>query len=173
MRSLTALEPDLGRLLGLVKPVTDCVHRNAIPALTTPVDDGALSTGQPAWQELLHSMVGLASGSQDFDGNGPAVRYYGGYGDQLFSTGALPGQGSLYGLSSTPVLGSRPTWPGPRNHPPYRPDVPCATQGQTDLHAATTPAPKARTAQPRAADPKLLAAVSRVLRAATRAGGPK
>ena len=165
VRSLTATEPGLGTLLGLVKPVTDCVHRNAVPALTTPLDDGSLSTGQPAWQELLHSVVGLASGSQDFDGNGPAVRYYGGYGDQLFSTGALPGTGSLYGLSPAPVLGSRPAWPGPGKHPPYRPDVPCATQQPTDLHAAARPAPAARSARPRVVDPKLPATVARALRA--------
>ena len=168
VRSLTAIEPDLRTLLGLVKPVTDCVHDNAVPALTTPLDDGGLSTGQPAWQELLHNVVGLASGSQDFDGNGPAVRYYGGYGDQLVSTGALPGTGQLYGLSSTPVLGSRPAWPGPGNQPPFRPDVACATQRAPDLNPATRSAPAPRTARARTVDPKLLSTVARVLRAADR-----
>jgi hypothetical protein len=86
-------------------------------------------------------MVGLASGSQNFDGNGPSVRYHGGYGDQLFSTGQVPQVGQLFGLTSEPVLGSRPPWPGPGKEPPFRPDVPCVTQAPVDLRAGTTPPP--------------------------------
>jgi len=146
LRVLERTQPRLIELFDLVRPVTDCVRENALPALTTPLDDGDLSTGQPPWQELLHGMVGLASASQNFDGNGMAVRYHGGYGDQLVSTGDVPGLGRLVGLSSEPPVGSRPPWPGPGNEPPFRPDVPCATQAPPDLSADVVPASAAGTA---------------------------
>ncbi|MGI8511518.1 MAG: MlaD family protein, partial [Solirubrobacteraceae bacterium] len=142
VRTLTRLEPKLVTLFDLVRPVTECVRRQALPVLTTPLEDGALSTGQPPWAELLHGMVGLASASQNFDGNGFAVRYQGGYGDDLISTGALPGTGQLFGLSSEPLIGSRPA--RPVADPPFRPDVPCASQGLVKLNAAVRAAPAAR-----------------------------
>jgi virulence factor Mce-like protein len=135
VRTLAAIEPRLGALFDLVAPVTDCVRRNALPTLTSTLRDDKLTTGQPAWQELLHALVGLASASQNFDGNGPAVRYHGGYGDQLFSTGSVPGVGKLFGPTSEPPVGSRPVWPGPGHQPPFRPDVPCSTQAPPNLEA--------------------------------------
>ncbi len=139
VRSLTRLEPRLAALFDLVGPVSECVVRNALPTLNSKVDDGKHSTGQPAWQELLHGAVGLASASQNFDGNGPAVRYHGGYGDQLVSTGQVPGVGQLFGLAPEPLVGSRPAWPGPGRQPPFRPDVPCATQAPPNLEARVAP----------------------------------
>jgi phospholipid/cholesterol/gamma-HCH transport system substrate-binding protein len=144
LRGLSSLEPGLTTLLRNVTPVTECVRRNALPTLKKPVPDGSLTNGQPAWLELLHSMVGLSSAGQNFDGNGYSVRYNGGYGEQLFSTGALPGVGKLYGLSPEPILGSRPKWPGPGKQPPFRPDVPCTTQALPNLVAQSTAAPPAR-----------------------------
>ncbi|MDX6650662.1 MAG: phospholipid/cholesterol/gamma-HCH transport system substrate-binding protein [Solirubrobacteraceae bacterium] len=135
VRTLAGIEPRLGALFDLVTPVTECVRRNALPTLTSTLQDDHLTTGQPAWQELLHGMVGLASASQNFDGNGPSVRYHGGYGDQLFSTGSVPGLGTLFGLSSQPLVGSRPAWPGPGRQPPFRPDVACSTQTPPNLAA--------------------------------------
>jgi phospholipid/cholesterol/gamma-HCH transport system substrate-binding protein len=144
LRDLAALEPDLVQLLRTVTPVTECVLSNALPTLKKTVPDGELSTGQPAWLELLHGMVGLSSASANFDGNGYSVRYNGGYGEQLVSTGRLPGVGKLYGLSPEPQLGSRPKWPGPGNQPPFRPDVPCTTQKPPNLVAQSMPAPPAQ-----------------------------
>jgi phospholipid/cholesterol/gamma-HCH transport system substrate-binding protein len=169
LRTLTAVEPQLQALLGLVRPVTECVRINAVPTLKTVVDDDALTTGQPVWQELLHGMVGLASASQDFDGNGTAVRYHGGYGDQLFSTGQVPQVGQLFGLSSEPLIGSRPPWPGPGRQPPFRPDVPCSSQRPPSLAAGMSPAPRSRRVQPvPAADPRLVRRVQAALRASRR-----
>jgi virulence factor Mce-like protein len=141
LRRLGALQPDLNALLRLVTPVTDCVRDHALPALTTPVEDGALTTGQPPWLELLHGMVGLASASQNFDGNGPAVRYMAGFGEQLISTGRLPGTGQLRGLAPVPVEGARPAPPTAK--PPFRPDAECRRQEPIDLAAAAVGAPPA------------------------------
>jgi hypothetical protein len=139
LRRLAALQPGLGALLRSVTPVTDCVRDQALPVLTSTLDDGHLSTGQPAWQELLHGMVGLAGASQNFDGNGPAVRYMAGFGEQLVSTGRLPGTGQLRGLTPVPVEGSRPA--PPPEPPPFRPDAPCRDQAPVQLAAAAVGPP--------------------------------
>jgi len=143
LRSLAGLEPDLEELFGDLTPVTECVRVNALPTLMKEVDDGELSTGEPVYRELLYGLVGLSSASQNFDGNGPAVRYHAGFGDNVVTTGRLPSLGeSLVGLTSEPIIGSRPRWTGVR--PPFRPDVPCISQALPDLAAETGPAPAQR-----------------------------
>ena len=66
------------------------MRTNALPTLKKPVVDPPLTTGRPVYRELLDVTVGLASASQNFDGNGPAVRYHAGFGDKLVTTGRLP-----------------------------------------------------------------------------------
>jgi virulence factor Mce-like protein len=149
---LAPLEPRLTSLLDEVTPVMNCLRRNALPSLTTPVSDGALTTGDKPYRELLHGLTGLASASQDFDANGPAVRYHAGFGDQLVTFGSAPTTGEpLVGTTSEPILGSRPKPPG--QQPPYRPDVPCRTQQPPDLSAQTAPAPTQRKVALKAARP--------------------
>jgi phospholipid/cholesterol/gamma-HCH transport system substrate-binding protein len=131
--ALRAVEGPLTGLLAKVTPVTECVRGHATPVLKSKVDDGAHSTGLPVYKELLDANVGLASASQNFDGDGPAVRYNGGYGEQLFSTGKLPGGDRLFGTSAQPVIGSRPRTRG--HQPPFRPDVACTSQDLPNLEA--------------------------------------
>jgi len=143
VRSLARLEPGLTELLGDVTPVTECARLNVLPTLQTPIDDPPNSTGEPVYRELLYGTVGLASASQNFDGNGPAVRYHAGGGDNAVTTGRIDSIGeSLVGLTDEPILGSRPRWTGVR--PPFRPDVPCVSQEPPDLRAETGPAPRQR-----------------------------
>jgi hypothetical protein len=132
-------------VFGRLTPVTECLRKNALPTLETPVDDGPLSSGKAPYLELLYATVGLASASQNYTADGPAVRYHAGFGDQTVSTGKLSGgaDGPLVGLTSEPILGSRPKFTNVK--PPYRPDVPCATQKLPDLHAETGPAPPQET----------------------------
>jgi ABC-type transporter Mla subunit MlaD len=143
VHELRVLEPQLGRLLGTLRPITECVRTNALPTLKKPVVDPPLSTGQPVYRELLDVTVGLASAAQNFTGDGQAVRYHAGFGDQLVTTGKVPGlQEPLVGLTSEPLLGSRPRFTGKK--PPFRPDVPCGSQQPPDLTAETGPAPRQR-----------------------------
>jgi phospholipid/cholesterol/gamma-HCH transport system substrate-binding protein len=141
--TLYALEPRLTRLLSKVRPITQCVRRNAIPTLKSSVVDPPLTTGLPIYRELLDGAIGLASGSQDFTGDGPAVRYHAGFGETMVTTGQLPGLNeTLVGLTSEPLIGSRPRYTGVR--PPFRPDVPCESQDPPKLDAETGPAPAQR-----------------------------
>ena len=140
--SLARLEPQLRDLLSLLRPVTECARTNVLPTLKKKIDDGPHSTGLSVYQELLESTVGLASASQNFDGNGPAVRYHAGFGDELVSLGGHNPETAVAGLTSEPILGSRPAYTGVR--PPFRPDVPCGDNEPPDLKAATGAPPAQR-----------------------------
>lgn len=144
---LPQLENRLGDLFPLVTPVIECVRDRALPVLTAKINDGKLSTGRPVWQDLLHAFVGLASASQNFDANGPYVRYLVGLGDETVSLGPAPGLGELFtvpGFGPVPgtppdqeIEGARPLWLGPGVKPPFRPDQECRDQKLPDLDART------------------------------------
>jgi hypothetical protein len=121
----------------------ECLRRNAIPVLKTPIEDPPHSTGEPIYRDLIHSLPGLTSVPQNFDGNGPAIRYHAGFGDRTIST-SLPGGEQLVGLTSESLLGSRPKFTD--NVPPFRPTVPCMAQDRVDLRAETGPVPAAKPA---------------------------
>lgn len=137
LRDLPTLSRRLRRVLALLTPVTDCLRERVIPVLEAELDDGQHSSGRPVWQDLAHSMVGLASMAQSFDANGPAVRYLAGGGDVVFTTDPLPGIGQLSGRTSEPILGARPVWFGPGAKLPFRPDAECRRQPPPDLQART------------------------------------
>jgi phospholipid/cholesterol/gamma-HCH transport system substrate-binding protein len=137
VHSLAAAAPDaIVSFAGLRGP-TSCLLDTALPTLKSTIDDGALSAGQPVYRELLYDLVGLASASRDFDGNGFGTRYYAGFGDELITTPfGGPGQ-RLFGISDQPIVGSRPRKPAVA--PPLRPDVPCTQDEPPNLAAATGP----------------------------------
>jgi phospholipid/cholesterol/gamma-HCH transport system substrate-binding protein len=143
LHQLRVLEPQLGRLLAGLRPITECVRTNALPTLKKPVVDPPLTTGEPVYRELLDVTVGLASATQNFTGQGQAVRYHAGFGDNLVSTGKAPTLAEpLVGLTEEPLIGSRPRFTD--QLPPLRPDVPCGSQKPADLAAETGPAPRQR-----------------------------
>jgi virulence factor Mce-like protein len=155
---LPTFEQRLAGLFRVTKPVTDCTTDRVLPTLYSTVDDGSLSTGKPVWQDFLHSLVGLASASQNFDANGPAVRYLFGGGSSIVTTGELPGVGPLFGRAGDQILGSRPVWLGPGVQPPFRPDQNCADQHFPDLAArnSLSAATKTTTVPSRGARGRLL-----------------
>src|SRR5207249_7523071 len=127
IRSLARLQPDLRTLLSLLYPVTECARRKVLPPLTSTIQDGDHTAPYPVYSELFHGWVGLASGVQNFDGDGHAVRYHAGFGDQTFTTGKVAGLAEpLVGVTENPLLGSRPKKPA--GLPPFKPNVPCITQ---------------------------------------------
>jgi virulence factor Mce-like protein len=143
LHELRVLEPQLGRMLGTLRPITECLRTNALPTLKKPVVDPPLTTGRAVYRELLDVTVGLASATQNFTGDGQAVRYHAGFGDNLVTTGKLPTLAEpLVGLTEEPLIGSRPKF---RDQlPPFRPDVPCGSQQPPNLDAETGPAPRQR-----------------------------
>ncbi|MTD43757.1 MCE family protein [Conexibacter sp. W3-3-2] len=152
---LRTLQPSLDALLGKVTPIARCVSRNVVPTLTKTLDDGALSTGRPVWQEIALIGPGLASAGSNFDANGTAIRYFAGAGENLVST-ALPGVGDLVSLTPEPLLGARPRYT-PNVVPPFAPGADCTAQDLPDLRADAAPAP-ARQRAVNAATPGTLGA---------------
>ena len=132
LRAIPPLEARSIPLFKLIAPVSDCVSSALVPVLNTKLDDGALSSHRPVWQDLLHTTVGVAGAGENFDGNGGYYRFEGGGSDQYVSFGDVPGLGPTFGTASLPLLGVRPHWNGP-TPPPLRPDVACATQGVPSL----------------------------------------
>jgi phospholipid/cholesterol/gamma-HCH transport system substrate-binding protein len=133
IRALPRLNNRLQPLFKLITPVMDCLREHAAPVLNAEVPDGALSSGHAVWQDLAQAGVGVVGFAQNFDGNGYTSRYLNGAGEQSFATGDVPGLGQLVATTAEPVAGSRPTYLGPGQLPPYRPDAACADQAQVDL----------------------------------------
>ena len=136
VRSLADLEPKLDDLFSYVTPVTGCVRTHALPVLTSKLDDGKLSSGEPVWQEILDSATGLTSSSQNFDGNGFYTRFSFGLSQDVVAVG----QGEQQRFALGQYQGSRPT--KPKQRPPFNPRAPCEDQKLPDLsapaHQATT-----------------------------------
>jgi phospholipid/cholesterol/gamma-HCH transport system substrate-binding protein len=114
-----------------------CLTRVVLPTGNVKIQDGPLSTDEENYTEFWYAMVGLAGEGQNFDGNGPYVRFQPGGGDQTVSLGtASPNAGALFGNAVAKPLGTRPRFPGRR--PPYKPDVPCYTQPLPNLNGAAS-----------------------------------
>jgi phospholipid/cholesterol/gamma-HCH transport system substrate-binding protein len=117
-----------------------CVSHNLVPAGNVVIDDAGgdypFSTGQPNFREFFYSTVGLAGESQNFDGNGPYVRFQAGGGPQLVRMANPGGQfqnETVWGKNISAPLGTRPELPASPSaratgQPPFRMDVPCYTQ---------------------------------------------
>jgi phospholipid/cholesterol/gamma-HCH transport system substrate-binding protein len=117
--------------------VAKCLTKVVLPTGDVKIEDGALSTDEENYKEFWYTMVGLAGEGQNFDANGSYVRFQPGGGDQTVSLGkASPNVGALFGNAIARPLGTRPRFPGRR--PPYKPDVPCFTQGVPNLNGAAT-----------------------------------
>jgi virulence factor Mce-like protein len=131
--TLPALEPPLTRAFDLFAPASQCVSTHIIPALDQVVPDGRLSSGRPAWQDLLHMAAARTGTSPGFDGNGGTLRISLAE-SQLALTGVIPSIGPITGLGPD-IQGLRPTWLGYGVTPPFRPDQPCAAQQPPNLKA--------------------------------------
>jgi hypothetical protein len=89
------------------------------------------------WKELGSVFPALASASQNFDANGPWIRYLGAIGGNTISFGDLGGGERLVSSGGTEVLGSNPRWFGNDYKLPFRPDQKCSEQTKPDLTART------------------------------------
>jgi len=138
LNELPTLESRLTTLFPLVDPVTDCVRDRLVPVLNTKLDDGALSSNRPVWQDLVHSATGLNSAAATFDGNGHQVRYLFGIGDQSISLGEIPGLGTIVGSGTEAIQGIRPRWKGPHNYPAFHPELECRKQAAPKLQVASS-----------------------------------
>jgi hypothetical protein len=153
-----ALLTKLAAVFPITKAVTDCLRTHVTPILNTVVPDGALTTNRPMWQDFVHFTPHLASAVQNFDGNGPWIRFLGGAGTNTLSLGNIPIVGQLLGSAlpsgsaGSTLSGARPQWVHQLGPDAFQPGVPCATQkvpslasptAAPDLASRATPAAKA------------------------------
>jgi hypothetical protein len=127
-------------LAGLFPPAraaAACLAERVTPLLEEQVQDGALSTHDPVWKDLVHMLPNLAAASGDFDANGPYLRALAGLGTATLPPsvlGSLPGVGPLFGAlsgtstSNSSLEGIAPHWLGDLTAADFRPDVPCTSQ---------------------------------------------
>ena len=116
--------------------LAQCATKVILPAGDVKIDEGPLSTGVENYKEFWYGMVGLSAESQNFDGNGPYVRFQVGGGDQTVSVGgANTALGdTLFGATPQKPIGTRPAYPGKR--PPYNSEAPCKDQPVPDFNGA-------------------------------------
>ncbi|MEA2291906.1 MAG: phospholipid/cholesterol/gamma-HCH transport system substrate-binding protein [Solirubrobacteraceae bacterium] len=128
-------------LLPQIDLASKCARDVILPTGDVKITD-EFNNNVENYKEFFWSLVGLSGEGQNFDGNGPYVRFQTGGGSQQISLGSQSSNsGELFGNLVAAPLGNRPFYPGKR--PPYRPDVPCHTQGIPDLNgpAAAKSAP--------------------------------
>ena len=167
-RTLTALETsfrDLPTLVGRLaatfpetRPLSDCLTSHVLPLFNSKVPDGELSSNRPVWQDFVHSLVGLSSASQNFDGNGHNLRYQLGLGSQSLSV--LPGASGLVAAAPS-NLRSRPLPRADRKPPPLNATQRCSSQPKPDLNTPSgagglAPGPSVRSTMSSAERRKLL-----------------
>ena len=133
---LPGLERRLRKAFSLVTPAARCVARNVLPVLNSEVPDGRLSTGRPAWQDLLHMGANLTQTSPGFDGNGGTLRIGLAESENTLA-GELPGIGEVIGFGE--IQGVNPVWLGAGVEPEYRPDQWCTEQPLPQLDSRDRP----------------------------------
>jgi phospholipid/cholesterol/gamma-HCH transport system substrate-binding protein len=139
VRELSPATRDLARLtdrsLELLPQTTltaRCAREVLLPTGDVVIRD-EFTSGAENYKEFFWGLVALAGEGQNFDGNGPYVRFQTGGGSNQVSLGqAGVGSGQLFGNNVAVPLGNRPFYPGRR--PPYRPDVACHTNRLPDLN---------------------------------------
>jgi ABC-type transporter Mla subunit MlaD len=128
---------ELTRLINQADLLTRCFDHNVVPTGNQVIADPPVGTGQPVYQELFQSAVGLAGAAQNFDGNGRYIRANAGGGDVRVATPrTLGGGGPAYGNAVVPVLGTRPAFAG--SPPPIRRTLACFKNSAPNLNAAAT-----------------------------------
>jgi phospholipid/cholesterol/gamma-HCH transport system substrate-binding protein len=122
------------RLLPQADLAAKCVAQVVLPTGDVKISDPPLSTNTENYKELLYGLVGLTGEGQNFDGNGPYVRFQTGGGDAPVAV-PLGGERNFANAAVRP-LGTRPAYPGKK--PPYRPTAPCYRNGIPNLNGAAT-----------------------------------
>jgi phospholipid/cholesterol/gamma-HCH transport system substrate-binding protein len=123
-------------LLKNLDAIDRCFVQNVLPTGDVVIKDPPLTSGPTVDQEFFQAFTGLASASQNFDGNGHYVRGQTAGGAYPVATSALPQQGSMRGNAVLPPLGTRPAYPGAV--PPINFNADCASNSLPDLNSAAT-----------------------------------
>ena len=129
--------------LGLLPQLTKfnrCVTHNLIPAGNVVLQDNfgpySFTSGQPNYREFFYATTGVSGESENFDGNGPYVRFQPGGGpvtvNQPNPGGSTAGRGgTMFGNTISAPLGMRPQGHGA---PPIKSGKPCFKNAVPNLN---------------------------------------
>lgn len=110
-----------------------CASNVLIPTGDIAITD-AFSLGVPNYKDFAYAVTGYAGETQNYDGNGPYIRFQTGGGPQLLGS-QIPGGGfeneSQYGRAVAAPIGTQPVM---GNKPAFRTDVPCYVNAVPDLN---------------------------------------
>ena len=97
------------------------------------VINDAFDLGVPGYKEFGYAVTGYAGETQNYDGNGPYIRYQTGGGPLCSKPDPRRGfeNESQYGRAVAAPIGTQPVM---GNKPPYRTDVPCYVNAIPDLN---------------------------------------
>ena len=151
-KGLETAVPSLARLQAEQTPLykqtelfNKCMTKVIFPAGNAKLQDGSSTTGVEDYKEFWYSLVGLNSIGQNFDGNGPLVRFMVGNSGQTLRSqptgilgSSIKGTRLLARSPETP-LGTRPAYPAAE--PPYEPLVPCYTQALPNFNGPLSQGP--------------------------------
>jgi virulence factor Mce-like protein len=121
--------------LKLGESLAVCGSKILIPAVSTKLDDGALSSGKENYKEFWYALTGFNGSSQNFDGNGQVLRTQTGGGpNELKLTGGNLQNGlPLLANGIAKPLGTKPAFPGVNKVPPLVATKACRTQTLPDF----------------------------------------
>ncbi|HEV3001424.1 MAG TPA: MlaD family protein [Solirubrobacteraceae bacterium] len=125
--ALTRLNKATIPLLEQVRPASSCQNEVILPWTLDKIEDPDFPAIGPVYQEQPKPLVGLSGESRTHDANGQYFRVS--LNAAQFATATLDDR---FLLTDRPPVGANP--PQPKSRPPLRPDVPCETQEQPDLH---------------------------------------
>jgi phospholipid/cholesterol/gamma-HCH transport system substrate-binding protein len=123
-----------------------CVDKVLTPTGNVVLNDSGpgynFNSNVPNFKEFMYAATGLAGESQEFDGNGPFLRFFSA-GGPTPAGGPVPNlranvpggsaqKEALWGGSTTPQLGTRPVVTG--DLPPFKTDVACQNNPIPDLN---------------------------------------
>jgi phospholipid/cholesterol/gamma-HCH transport system substrate-binding protein len=125
-------------LFNEIELVSRCASNVLIPTGDVVISD-AFSTGVPNYKEFGYAATGFAGETQNFDGNGPYIRFAPGGGSFGANNGLVsspvPNGGfqneTNFGHAFSPPLGTQPVM---GIKPPYRTDVPCYINAIPDIN---------------------------------------
>lgn len=116
--------------------IDTCFTQNILPNGDVVINDPPAPSGPTVNEEFFQGFAGIASASQDYDGNGHYVRAQTGGGAYPVRTAFLPTQGQALGNAALPPLGTRPAYTGAL--PPINFNATCAANQRPDLNSART-----------------------------------
>ena len=151
-KGLVAATPSLARLTSEQTPFyrqTDkfnkCLTKVLFPVGNTKIQDSSATSGVENYKEFWYGLTGLNGIGQSFDGNGESAHFLLGGGGPTIRSAPTGVQGTSFkGLrllahATLPPLGTRPAYPS--SEPPYKPLVPCYTQGLPDFNGPLSVGP--------------------------------